>query len=299
MGIRITNARTPLIKRLLLAIGVLFSLFVQAEDPLAYRIYDGKGKQSDWSAILASVEPGSVVLFGELHNNAISHWLQLRLLQSLHQSYADQLVLGMEMFEADDQVVLNEYLAGNIKEKNFKADARFWKNYGTDYKPLVEFCKENSLSVIASNVPRRYASMVYSGGFESLDGLSAEAKSWMPPLPIPYDAEQPAYQEMLEMMGSGHGGENFPKAQAIKDATMAYFSAKHLPEKGVLLHLNGAFHSDNQQGIAWYLPKYRENVTQLTITTKEVDDPATFDDKELRGTADFIILVAEDLTKTH
>ena len=51
-------------------------------------------------------------------------------------------------------------------------------------------------------------------------------KTWMAPLPMDYDANLPGYVKMVEMMG-GHGGANMPKAQATKDATMAYFILQH------------------------------------------------------------------------
>lgn len=80
----------------------------------------------------------------------------------------DNLILGAEMFESDNQVILNEYLAGLISQSSFENEARLWPNYKTDYKPLVEFAKTNKLQFVASNVPRRYASLVNSKGFEDL-----------------------------------------------------------------------------------------------------------------------------------
>lgn len=65
-------------------------------------------------------------------------------------------------------------------------------------------------------------------GFEGLDSLDAAAKTYIAPLPVAYDAELPGYKSMIEMMGGqgGHVNENLPKAQAVKDATMAYFINK-------------------------------------------------------------------------
>ena len=77
-------------------------------------------------------------------------------------------------------------------------------------------------------------------------------KNWIAPLPISFDINLPGYKSMLEMMG-GHAGEKMPKAQAIKDAIMAHFIIKNLPSSGVFLHFNGTNHSDNYEGISWYL----------------------------------------------
>ena len=121
---------------------------------------------------------------------------------------------------------LNNYLAGKIDEKALDTLARLWNNFKTDYKPLVDFAKDNKLKFIATNIPRKFASQVFKGGFEVLEELSDEEKNWIAPLPIAYDATLPGYVKMKEMMG-GHGGDNLPKAQAIKDATMAYFILKN------------------------------------------------------------------------
>ena len=165
-----------------------------------------------------------IVLFGEHHNNPIVHWLQYEATVDL--SKERLLTLGTEMFEADNQTQLNTYLSGEIDQEAFDSVARLSVNYTTDYKPLVDFAKENNLKFIASNIPRRFASNVFKGGFESLEVLSDQEKLWIAPLPIEYDPALPGYVKMKEMMG-GHGGDNLPKAQAVKDATMGYFILKN------------------------------------------------------------------------
>ena len=100
------------------------------------------------------------VFFGENHNDPISHWLQFELTKSLFNKHKTNLMLGAEMIESDNQIQLNEYLRGFIREKDFEKESKLWTNYKTDYKPLVNFAKENNLHFVATNVPRRFASMV-------------------------------------------------------------------------------------------------------------------------------------------
>jgi uncharacterized iron-regulated protein len=71
---------------------------------------------------------------------------------------------SLEMFERDVQIVLDEYVKDLITEKKFLDDSRPWNNYKTDYRPLVEYAKQNKLPVIAANAPRRYINMVSRGG---------------------------------------------------------------------------------------------------------------------------------------
>jgi uncharacterized iron-regulated protein len=47
------------------------------------------------------------------------------------------------MIETDNQQALNQYLAGKIDQKALDSLARLWSNYKTDYKPLVDFAKDN------------------------------------------------------------------------------------------------------------------------------------------------------------
>lgn len=267
------------------------------EDKPAYKIYTGEGKEVDYSDMVKVLSKNEVNFFGELHNNPIAHWLQLQLTKEFYESKKDKLVLAAEMFEADDQIIMDEYLAGKISETSFKDEAKLWPNYITDYKPLVEFAKKNKLKFVCANIPRRYASIVYKKGLEKLDSLSEEGKKSIAPLPIEYDANVKCYKEMLENSG-GHGGENLPKAQAIKDATMGWFVSQAVKKEGMVLHFNGSYHSDNGVGIIWYLKKYNPEVKIGTVTTVLQADLGKLED-ENKGKADFIIVVPDDMTTTH
>ena len=202
------------------------------------------------------------------------------------------------MIESDNQKQLDLYLNDSINQKAFDTVARLWKNYKTDYKPLVDFAKKNNIKAIATNIPRRYASKIFRGGFKALDTLSAEEKSWIAPLPILYDANLPGYVKMKAMMG-GHGGDNLPKAQAIKDATMAHFIMKNKKDGELFIHYNGSYHSDNHEGIYWYLKQANPDLNIVTITTTELETSVDKFDKENKDLADFIIQVPESMTKTY
>lgn len=172
-----------------------------------------------------------------------------------------------------------------------------WNNYPTDYKPLVDFTKEDKLQFIATNIPRRFASNVFRSGFETLEALSDEEKFWMAPLPIRYYANLPGYVKMKEMMG-GHGGDNLPKAQAIKDATMGYFILKNREANKIFIHYNSSYHSDNYEGINWYLKQGESTLKILTVSVVEQDNIKKFNAEE-KFKADFIIVVPTMMTKTY
>ena len=267
-----------------------------ADSPKAYALFDNEGEPVSWAAIVEQAAKADVVLFGELHDDPIMHWLQAELVRDLLAAGKTP-TLGAEMLEADDQLVVNEHLEGWVNEDKLKAAANLWPNHFTDYQPLLDLAAENNLPFIATNVPRRYASFVYKNGLEALEDLSNEAKAFLPPLPVPFDITLPGYQAMMAM-GGGHGGETLPMAQAIKDATMAHFILTHLPKNSPFVHFNGAYHSQDHEGIVWYLHHDTPKLKVLTLHGHLQSD-VTSPDEDILGKGDFLLLTNERMTRTH
>ena len=276
---------------------ILLSGFVAENDKPAYLVYNKNGNVVSYQSLMVQSANSDLIFFGELHNSAIAHWLQIELLQDLSSDTSRSTLVGMEMFEADQQLLIDEYFAGLISQTSFENEARLWNNYSTDYKPVLEFAKENNLKLVATNIPRRYASAVYGGGLEVLSELSAEAKQWMMPLPVEVNTELPGYQNMLEM-AQGHGGMNIIYAQAVKDATMSHFILKNIDENSRMLHLNGSYHSNNYEGIVWYVERDRPDLRILTINTIVVDNVKSVDHEQLQA-ADLTIAVPSTMTTTY
>ncbi|MBO0329540.1 ChaN family lipoprotein [[Muricauda] lutisoli] len=282
-------------KKVLLLFAFALTLLTASGQKQAYVIYNAKGKKVSYKKMLKILEKKDMVLFGELHNNPIAHWLQYELTADLYAKR--QLILGAEMIETDNQDELNDYLSGKIDYKALDSTARLWNNHKTDYAPLVDFAKDSNLVFVASNVPRRYASMVYKGGFEALDSLPVQEKEWIAPLPIAFDPELPGYQNILKMMGD-HGSPTLVMAQAIKDATMAHFILQNYKEGSLFLHYNGAYHSNDYEGILWYLQMERPDLEYGTISTVTQENVHELEE-ENRNMADFIICVDQNMTTTY
>jgi uncharacterized iron-regulated protein len=273
-----------------------------AQDLPAYQIFDSKGKKVSFEKMATAAKQSELVLFGEFHDNPIAHWLQLELTQQMFAEHRSNLQLGFEMFEQDQQTVLSAYVNGEIANEKLKDTLRLWPNYHTDYAPLVEFAKEKGLSCMATNIQRKYASMLFKKGRASLDTLPEQIKQQMAPLSFAFDTTLSQYQAMKGMgahMGPGMGWR-MVEAQAIKDATMAHFILHNSMRKigTVHLHFNGAYHSDFYQGIMWYVQQEAPQMNILTITTVSQKDPRKLE-KEHNGRADFIICVPENMTATH
>lgn len=283
-------------------------------DKPAYQLYTATLKATTYAKLLRQAVDADVILFGELHNNPICHWLELQLTKDLQAQKTGNLVLGAEMFETDNQTALSKYVQGQTSAKEFANQTRLWPNYDTDYKPITDFAREQHIPFVATNVPRQYARLVSRQGLAALDTVSAEAKRQMAPLPLTVDLTLPGYKAMMEMMtdhgtsqsthsANPHAGAtdmtaNFARAQAIKDATMAYFILQNHKPGQTLLHFNGDYHSKNFDGIVWYLRQQQPNLKILTLSSVELTDtekPAN----ENRNLADFVLAIPADMTKTY
>jgi uncharacterized iron-regulated protein len=280
-----------------------FINFTYAQNKPAYQLFSNDGELVDYDKMITDLANNDMVFFGEYHNNPISHWLQLEMTKSFYELKYSALFLGAEMFESGNQLVLDEYLNGFYPESKMLPEiTQLWNNYKTDYKPLVEFAKEHELRFIATNIPRRYASMINTMGIEALDKLSPEALELIgPDLKKYFDPTVKAYAEMADNMG-GHVPDNMlniQTAQAAKDATMAHFSVKNFNPGDLLFHFEGSYHSNNDQGIIWWINKIQPGLSIGSITTVTESEWDEMSSEEKTMIADYIIVVVDNMTKTY
>jgi uncharacterized iron-regulated protein len=286
-------------KIVLLAAICMTAQYVSAQ--VAYKLFNKKGQEVSIAKMAKDVSKSDVILFGEQHTDPIGHWIQLKTTQAIFEK-TGKLSMGAEMFESDNQLLINEYFSGIIRTKDFEKEARLWDNYATDYKPLVEFANSNKLKFTATNIPRRYAAVVNKKGLEGLDELSEEAKKLIMPLPMVVDSTNPSYVKMMEMdFGHGKGGPGalkMAKAQAVKDATMAHFIGENLENKTPFIHFQGDFHSAHYGGVYWYLKYWNPKLNVVTISTVYATGELEFKE-EYAAISDFILVVTEDMTQTN
>lgn len=270
-----------------------------AQDLEAFRIFDSKGKEVSFQKMMTTLSRNQVVLFGEFHDNPISHWLEVHVLLELNkQVTGSKLAVGFEMFELHQAKALNDYIT-NKSYKALKDSTELWTNFKTDYKPVLDSAIARGNIPFAANVTRKYASLVFKKGLAALDSLPENQKKLMAPLPFPFDSTLTQYVELIEMGKEMHAsGINFAYAQAIKDATMGHSIVQHVKNGEKVYFLNGAFHSDFHQGIMWYVQQYLPGTSVGTITTVSQKDVRKLQ-KEHLNRADFIVVVNETMTSTH
>ena len=286
------------------------------------RVYNsGDKKFSDFESMLAELARADVVFIGEQHDDPGTHRLELAILEGLIRR-RPSIVVALEMFERDVQPQLDEYLAGRMSEEDFLKTARPWPNYATDYRPLVEFARAHGWRVIAGNVPRRYASQVAKSGLPALDTLPPAERSM---IARQIQAPQDDYFKRFKEAMTGHPGatskkdepkapkdpkaesemramtERVYQAQCIKDETMAesiantYLSATD--PKPLIIHYNGAFHSDYELGTAARTQQRLPKAHVRVVSAIPVDNLDVIKADEYRKRGDYLIFTLKPAQK--
>jgi uncharacterized iron-regulated protein len=312
-----------------LACGPVGAALSQEPDTLEqyYRVYTASGEAATLADVVAAMAGVEVVLVGETHDDPTTHALEARLLEEAfaHYGATRPVAVSLEMFERDVQGIVDEYLAGLITEDHFRRSSRPWNNYETDYRPLVEFAREQELPVLAANPPRRYVNRVSRLGPEALQALPEQARAMLAPLP--YALASPAYRAKWDKAMSPptpvpdttaagtaeadtaavspgpsmHGNMEYILAsQSLWDATMAYSIVEHLTRvpEALVLHMVGSFHIEAGTGIPEHLVRYRPGARQLIVLIRPHDDIAAFDVDAFAGLGDYVILTDKALPRT-
>ncbi len=276
--------------------------FARVDWPSSWRIVDAvSGKDVRWRDFPGRLATYDVVFVGEQHDDPETHRVELALLQALQERLGNRLTLAMEMFERDNQSGLSDYLAGRISSDEFSKVVRLWKNYLTDYRPLIEFAREKAVPVIASNAPQSLVRRVSREGLSALGNLTPEEKGWVARYinaPVGDEYER----RFQEVMNQGHGSNGpamdptmvrrFYEAQCVRDDTMAESVVLALRDRKTILHINGSFHSDAGLGTAarvhWRKPLGTRIGIVKVVPTRT---PPTMDN--LKGEADYVIFVPD------
>lgn len=239
-----------------------------------FQIVDPSTQQRiDVKALANKLQDVDVVFIGEYHGNHASHLLQAQLQSALFVQNPNQ-VLSMEQFTTDKQAVLDAYLDDEIGEKVLIKQANAWPNYVGSYRPLIEFSKRHFLPVYAANAPIKHVRCVGREGEFYLDKYKQD--EFLPRQPFLNDD---AYEEkfmsfMMTVSNSSRNPKQSYSAQLLRDNSMAetILSALKNHPKSQVIHLNGAFHSDQFLGTVALLKKRNPNVSVAVISPVRVDN---------------------------
>lgn len=308
------NLLNNIIRKALIAIAVAIPFNVIAGNQLdkpAYMLYKDNGETSTFEGMIDDMTKNDVIFVGEYHNSSVIHWLEYEIFNSLADKLDNKLTLGMEMFEADTQIKVDEYMSGLICEERFLAETYLWNNYKMDYAPIVDNAKERNIRLISTNVPRRYARVISSDGIDSLKKFPEVSKQYFSEvlervenvktadsffsMDSPMASKKSKKKSKEEEQKSAEKFIRMTQAQALKDAVMANNISKHLEYP--FIHINGNYHSDYNKGIITYLKEKKPSLKIITVTTVYQDDLSKLDNKN-QGKADYYIVLPTNTHKT-
>jgi uncharacterized iron-regulated protein len=269
-----------------------------------HRVYDTRKKKFiEFETLTQHLAAADIVFIGEQHDDPATHRMELAILEGVARR-RDSVVLALEMWERDVQPLLDRYLAGSATEAELLQDGRPWKNYAADYRPLVELARARSWPVVASNSPRPLASLVSRRGLAALDTLAPGVRAQVAEaVSCPEDDYFEKFKAVMGNLSSHQSAPMSPDsasslltriyyAQCIKDETMGESVARAWAPGRLVIHYNGAFHSDFKLGTAERARGRASGAEIVVVTALPVADLDRLDPpKEERKRADYLLYV--------
>lgn len=209
---------------------------------------------SDLETLIPTLADKRVVLIGETHDRFDHHLTQLEIIRGLHAIHP-QIAIGMEAFQQPFQRHLDDYVAGELSERELLRETEYYQRWRFDfrlYEPILGYAREHQVPLIALNLPTELTRKV---GRQGIDGLSAEERAG---IPEEIDRSDSAYQSRLEEIFDQHpqrddrSFDHFLEVQLLWDEGMAQRAADYLeshPEHAMVI-LAGSGHLAYGSGIS-------------------------------------------------
>jgi len=245
-------------------------------------------KMSTLDEILDHLLTYRIIFVGEQHDKHAHHNNQLRIIKKLVDSGV-RFGVGMEMFQKPYQKSIDAYMAGKIDESSFLKQSEYYRKWRYDYnlyKPIVDYLKQNRISLIALNIEGNLSRKVAREGIENLSDREKKL------LPVQLDFTDGDYRDDLRAVFSLHGQQtelkkfdHFLQAQVLWDEGMAETAYRFLsdhPGKSLVI-LAGNGHIRKRYGIP----------ARLSRRTREPSVVVLQDDEISPGMADYVLLTSE------
>ncbi len=199
-----------------------------------------------------------VVLVGEEHTDSAFHDVQLHVVQSLHAA-AVPLLIGLEMFPAASQAVLDRWVRGNLDETAFVEQSDWYSVWGYHwgyYREIFRFARAQQIRLIGLNEAPAASPAAEPAAVATESAADHRA----------------LVREFFEVDSPVHGGmtdaqlDQLAVAQARRDAVMAQHAAAALERNPLhtMVVLAGTGHVLYDLGIARQLPPaYRDAAASI------------------------------------
>lgn len=217
-----------------------------------------------------------VIALGELHQTPPVHALHKDLVEALYRRRGADLVIAMEMFDRDVQSMLLRYISGDADEYQLRTEAKPWPDYVRDYRPLVQFARENGIVVLGANAPADLAARVRKEGLAAVQGAPFLPRS----VSVPEDDGYEAFRQMM----AGHPGvgpetiHRYYEAQCLRDDSMAEVVVDWLQQKRaagrrpLVVLVCGHGHSDHRRGAVARMVGRMPTLDVRVLSAEESDE---------------------------
>ena len=241
--------------------------------------------------LIGKISKASVVYVGETHTSMEDHRIQLEVLQKLSVE-GGCVELGMEMFPATAQPILDRYIEGQMSQEDFLKEVEWQENWGFPYslyRGLVDWQKQKRMPVLGLNAPNRIVSKIARGGLDSLtpDERSQVARHFHLDDPVNRERIRKAYSEHEK--GKIKDFESFFEAQLTWEETMAQTIVERLKQTApcrIMVVAIGKGHLNDRLGVP-YLAQLRKPHEYKTIAPVPIDYPFCTIDPNL---ADYVVI---------
>jgi uncharacterized iron-regulated protein len=180
-----------------------------------------------WDQMIQEVKDKKIIFVGEIHEEPEHHEYQLRLIKALY-AQGTPIAIGLEMFRANDQRLLDSWVAGNLTLNQFlPIYTANWHAPWSLYKDVFLFSKDKRIPLIALNVPPEIPGKVARMGFVSLS--EEEIRQLPPGIRCDVDGTYMGYiRRIYPDRSAGKEFVNFCEAQLVWDNAMALYTLKYL-----------------------------------------------------------------------
>ena len=284
--------------------------------PRALSMFEGStGRSLGWADVMASASWADAVFIGERHDDPTAHAVQLAIFEDLNAGYPGT-ALALEHLERDEQLMVDQYLRGEITADAFidATESRNWAGKDTwvpFFQPMIDAARETGSPVVAANAPREFVRRAREEGHDAL-AANASSDRALYDLPVPerlplvtgdWNERWAAYQSRFrEIMSSDSDFESdgaFSEdartrldtiflSQSTWDGTMGTSAANAL-ERGApkVVLCAGCFHIERDGGTVLQFEARKPMAKVLTVTVIDASSQRLRD--EDRNAADVVI----------
>ncbi len=256
------------------------------------------------------------VLVGELHGQPHGQAFLAAFFADLIEA-APGAAAALEFFERDQQVALDDYLAGITDDAAFRVASgrKSESSYPIGHRAIVEACLAAGRPVIAANAPRRYVRTARLAGYDRLRALPPEVTRL---IRLPEAPASTRYADDFAMVMAGvdlrkddpprdatpeerSKAEAAFRAQSVWDWTMADSVARAIGPADAargrpVVLVVGGFHVGHGGGLVQALARVRPGTRVLVINMVDATPLAPPDAAlraDERGLADVIVYVGQ------